>query len=160
MHGEVRCKARIILILALAKWQVSGGVFCKDLIFWRASMYKSLFPYVRSEMRVSLLSVKEEENSSLPTSNPRLAPPLNSLSLSYPQPKPGGGSSRAPPARGCAQPRAQPRGGGAQPRGRRSGPRVGLVRWGGPPVGRRRGEIQFWWWFCKGNQSPNSEIYF
>jgi len=43
MHGEVRCKARIILILALAKWQVSGGVFCNDLNCWRASMQKS-FP--------------------------------------------------------------------------------------------------------------------
>ena len=34
VHGEKRCRARIILILALAKWQVERGSVFAIIKFW------------------------------------------------------------------------------------------------------------------------------
>jgi len=101
MHGEVRCKARIILILALAKWQVSGGdVF---VMTWVIGGLYAKYPSLtlRSEGRVSLLSVKIKPSLPTETLDPHSSLSTHTtLSLSpscTPQPKPGGGSSRAPP---------------------------------------------------------------
>ena len=149
VHGEMRCRARIILILAFAKWQISGGGVLRWLELLEGFYAKILSPYVRSERRVSLLSVKEEEHFSLPKSNPR-SPPSHSLPLpveSRPEPR-----ARLATAHhhGRAQPRAA-RAAAAQPRDRgKSRPRVGLVLSEEPPIGRRRGERAGIWLFCKG----------
>ena len=134
VHGEVRCRARISLILDLAKWQHGGGIDL--LIIWVIgglfAKYASLT--FRSE-KSSLFSVNTNfsltwtlDLSSLSTLSLSTHTTL-SLSLSCtPQPKPGGGSSRAPP-----QPRAA-RAGAAHGRAR-AAPRPRVAWLGGGKLG-------------------------
>jgi len=151
VHGEVRCRARISLILDLAKWQhgegfdlviiwIIGGLFAKDAPLTFRSEKNSLFSVNRF---------------SSPHLNPRSSlnslsthPHTLSLSLSLLHPPAearGRHHSRAPP-----QPRST-RGGDAQPRGgRRTAARGrrqaarGLVGGGNTWLARRRGRIQIW----------------
>ena len=149
MHGEVRCKARIILILALAKWQVSGGdVF---VMTWVIGGLYAKYPSLtlRSEGRVSLLSVKIKPSLPTETLDPHSSLSTHTtLSLSpscTPQPKPGGGSSRAPPQpRAARAGAAHSRAGAAHGRAR-AAPRPRVAWLGGEDlIGRRRGGIQIW----------------
>jgi len=104
----------------------------------------------RSEKSFSLLCKKKPFPLHL---NPRLAPPSQlslSLSLSCTPSRSQGAAAAARHQHAAAhsrehspQPRAARAGGGPQPRGRRTGPRVGLVRGGIPcwPEKRRNPDL-------------------
>ena len=118
----MRCRARIILILDLAKWQHGGGIDLLIIWFIGGLYAKCTSLTFRSE-KSSLFSV----NTFFSHLNPRLLLPHNSLSpslsLAPPAEAKGGGSTAArhhrtrlrTAASSSPQPRAA-RGGGAQPR--------------------------------------------
>ena len=149
----VKCKARINLILALAKWQACGEDALLMFGLLGAFVHNGQPHYLRTE-KSSLLC----KNKSLHTpENLKTLLPHNSLSLfQLSLGRSQGLSSRLAPPRGHAQPcatahsLARPRSRG-KPRDRgNTRPRVGLVSSEESPVGRSRGEEpELGWW--KGN---------
>jgi len=72
VHGEMRCRARINLILALAKWQHGEGFNLVIIwIIW-GSFCKRSTPYVQIREEISLLCKQKF--------SPHLNPNLSSLS--------------------------------------------------------------------------------
>ena len=93
MHGEMESKARIILILALAKWQFGGCVTLLIIKIMGASMHNVLSLTFRSEGEFSLLSVKEIALHLL-RARGCAAPARAARGCARPR---GGARSRAPP---------------------------------------------------------------
>jgi len=143
VHGEVRCRARISLILDLAKWQhgegfdlviiwIIGGLFAKDAPLTFRSEKNSLFSVNRF---------------SSPHLNPRSSlnslsthPHSLSLSLLHPPAEARGRHHSRAARAGAAHSRA---GVAHAARGRRQAAR-GLVGGGNTWLARRRGRIQIW----------------